>query len=202
MHSLNLLSGFNAFNECESDIFSGGAKYELFKALLSLMSGISAPPVILAVGSDRLTGDCLGPLSGHLLTEKYDVNAYVYGTLEKPVVAKNLDACGDFINIVHKESKIIVIDAAMGSAADLGKIKYGKGKIQPGAALNKNISPIGDFYIMGVVSRSHENDALKNAAALAGVSLNIVFKMAETIASALSDAFALNYKSERVNYKY
>jgi len=48
--------------------------------------------VILCIGTDRSTGDALGPIIGHKLVNslsKYD-NIYIYGTLDDPVHAKNL----------------------------------------------------------------------------------------------------------------
>ncbi len=44
--------------------------------------------VVLCVGTDRATGDCLGPLVGHqLMTSSY---YKVFGTLSQPVHAGNL----------------------------------------------------------------------------------------------------------------
>ena len=38
--------------------------------------------VFLCIGSDRVTGDCLGPYIGHQLTKRLDVHdIYIYGTL-------------------------------------------------------------------------------------------------------------------------
>ena len=49
--------------------------------------------VILCIGSDRVIGDCLGPLVGHKLSSLLKNSGIsVYGTLKKPVHAKNLDA--------------------------------------------------------------------------------------------------------------
>ena len=38
--------------------------------------------IILCIGTDRSTGDCLGPLVGHKLKLIQYKNVYVYGTLE------------------------------------------------------------------------------------------------------------------------
>ena len=40
--------------------------------------------IILAIGSDRATGDCLGPLVGHLLVGS---GVKVYGDLKSPINA-------------------------------------------------------------------------------------------------------------------
>ena len=46
--------------------------------------------VILCIGTDRSTGDCLGPLVGHKLKLIQYKNIITYGTLDNPVHAKNL----------------------------------------------------------------------------------------------------------------
>ena len=52
--------------------------------------------VFLCIGSDRVTGDCLGPYIGHQLLEHLNTDThgvYVYGTLKSPVHAVNLSEC-------------------------------------------------------------------------------------------------------------
>jgi hypothetical protein len=46
--------------------------------------------VILCIGTDRATGDCLGPLVGNHLKTNLP-NICVFGTLEHPVHALNLE---------------------------------------------------------------------------------------------------------------
>ena len=43
--------------------------------------------VVLAIGSDRVTGDSLGPIVGHMLALR---GAEVYGDLRSPVTALNV----------------------------------------------------------------------------------------------------------------
>ena len=53
--------------------------------------------VFLCIGSDRATGDCFGPLIGNALSEKIKKNnrsstvPTIYGTIEKPIHAVNLE---------------------------------------------------------------------------------------------------------------
>ena len=46
--------------------------------------------VILCIGSDRATGDSLGPMVGHQLA-RIQKNFHLYCTLKNPVHAKNLE---------------------------------------------------------------------------------------------------------------
>lgn len=47
-------------------------------------------PVILCIGTDRIIGDSLGPLTGSLLKKRAGEALHVYGTLEHTVHACNL----------------------------------------------------------------------------------------------------------------
>ena len=48
--------------------------------------------IFLCIGSDRVTGDCLGPYVGYQLFEHLDAHGiYIYGTLKEPVHALNLE---------------------------------------------------------------------------------------------------------------
>jgi len=52
--------------------------------------GLIRPVVLLCIGTDRSTGDSLGPLVGSKL-KSFKQNFYhIYGTLDKPVHASNL----------------------------------------------------------------------------------------------------------------
>lgn len=71
--------------------------------------------VILCIGSDRATGDSLGPMVGHQLA-RIQKNFHLYGTLKNPVHAKNLEDALTFIELNHKNPFIIAIDASLGVA--------------------------------------------------------------------------------------
>ena len=57
--------------------------------------------VFLCIGSDRVTGDCLGPYIGHLLTPHETGHIFVYGTLSSPVHALNLEKISSVIKKFH-----------------------------------------------------------------------------------------------------
>ena len=72
------------------------------------------PVVIVCIGTDRSTGDSLGPLIGTLLSEKTLPNFYIYGTLEDPIHAVNLQEKLNYIHSIHENPFIIGIDACLG----------------------------------------------------------------------------------------
>jgi len=111
------------------------------------------PLIILCIGSDRCTGDCVGPLVGSSLTGKIPKHFEIHGTLKKPVHALNLKKCLQEIRFKHHHPFIIAIDASLGySPQDAGIVIVNKGKLNPGNAVNKSLPPVGDLSIAAIVN--------------------------------------------------
>lgn len=110
--------------------------------------------VFLCIGSDRITGDCLGPLIGHQLCHSSDYPYTVYGTLEHPVHALNLTDILSDIQYNHPSALVIAIDASLGSSAHQGCVCIGRGPILPGAGVCKKLPAVGDIFITGIVNLS------------------------------------------------
>ena len=104
----------------------------------------SSKIVIVCIGTDLLSGDCLGPLVGQMLIEKR-VPCFVYGTLKFPVTALNIDKVNKFIRDRHKGNMVVAIDSAVGEK--VGSIKVSRGSLKPGSASGKKLLPIGDVSI-------------------------------------------------------
>ena len=82
--------------------------------------------VIVCIGSDRANGDSLGPIVGHFLA-MHQKNFHLYGTLENPVHAKNLEDALEFIRKNHRNPVIIAVDASLGIAEHVGNITVATG---------------------------------------------------------------------------
>ncbi len=149
--------------------------FEFECAMLSL----GKLPVVLCIGSDRVTGDCLGPLVGQILVER-GVNAFVYGTLDRPVTALNLVGAVQHIYETHPEKKILAIDSSVGKLSDVGKIRIAFGSIAPGSADGKKLPKVGDVSITATVTDPHKTP-------LAAVRLGTVYSLARQIASQIID---------------
>lgn len=162
-----------------------------------LMERLPASPktfIIVCIGTDRSTGDALGPLTGSLLNKWKPNHFQVLGTLEKPVHAANLAETITHINQTYRDFFIIAIDACLGKKTSVGTIAVGTGSIQPGAAFNKNLPAIGDVYINGIVNVSGYMDYM----VLQSTRLHLVMKMAETLSRALRYVhLAFDYPSEK-----
>ena len=168
--------------------FSEYAKDGISSALSTLMVS-KTPPVLLCIGSDLVLSDSLGPLIGTLLLQK-NINAYVYGSLSFPVTAKEVNYAKSYLEETHKGSKIIAIDAAVGSSDDIGLIRVLNKGIKPGLGVGKNLKMVGDLSIIGIVSeKKPNNDKLLNA-----TRLNLIYSMANNIANGIE-----NYLKELKN---
>lgn len=148
-----------------------------------LTGGHRKPPVILCIGSDRVTGDCLGPLVGHLLRSTFNVPAFVYGSLLSPVTALNLIQTERFIRTRHDGSVVIAVDSSLGNETDVGSVHVIDGGIYPGAAVGKTLPKVGDVAVTATVAASGRDK-------LYSVRLGLVYDLAFTVASAISKSLA------------
>lgn len=149
--------------------------------LFNLIEGntdINTNIIILCIGTDRATGDCLGPIVGYKLKKMFLNNVTVMGTLSKPVHAKNIEETVNNIKSTYTNPFIIAIDACLGKMDHIGYVSIGKGSINPGAGVNKTLPPVGDMYITGIVNFSGFMDML----ILQNTRLNTVMGMADFIA--------------------
>lgn len=135
--------------------------------------------IIVCIGTDRSTGDCLGPLLGYKLKEIENNRIKVFGTLKHPVHALNLDYYLEEIKNEFRNWIIIAVDASVGTADHVGLVTISQGSLAPGAGVGKDISRVGDVSITGIVtsSRSPEN--------LMGVRLSIIMDMVEFLYSSM-----------------
>ena len=94
--------------------------------------------IILCIGSDRSTGDSLGPLIGYKLKKAPQCGFYIYGDLMHPVHAGNLQLYIDKINDTFVDPFIIAIDASLGREEHIGLITLGEGPLKPGLGVKKS----------------------------------------------------------------
>ena len=167
-------------------------KYVFNSLNLSCVSGITESlkkvyqtnkPVIVCIGSDLAIGDSLGPLIGSILQSKLKGSAYVYGTLNSPVTAKESETVAKTIKYLHPNSKILAIDAGVGRGSDVGLIKISDVGIKPGLGVNKTLPIIGDASIIAIVAE--KTDALENI--LNKTRLSLIYKMSNLIVSGIEN---------------
>ena len=116
------------------------------------------PVIFLCIGTDRSTGDSLGPLIGYKIKGLSGNKIYIYGSLESPVHAKNLQEIITKIYKTFKNPFLIAIDSSLGSVHNIGKVIIEDTPLVPGSALKKNLPSIGDICIKGIVNISTNFD--------------------------------------------
>ncbi len=158
---------------------------------LSFYNSENKLPIVICIGSDLVLGDSLGPLVGTLLKKK-SARPFIYGTLNFPVTAKEVDYARTYLKQMHPNCISIAVDAAVGEPDDVGLIRVVNSGLKPGLGVNKKFGEIGDVSIIGIVaSKSLQNHNLFNA-----TRLNLVYKMAEQISVGIEKYL---YKTEHLS---
>ncbi|MCC3359355.1 spore protease YyaC [Bacillus sp. REN16] len=161
------------------------ADHQIALKITSMLPLLKTQPIVIfCIGTDRSTGDCLGPLIGTKIAEKGLSHFHVYGTLDEPIHAVNLQEKIEEINQRYSNPFIIGIDACLGRLKSVGSITIGEGPIKPGAGVNKELPPIGDMHITGIVNVS----GFMEFFVLQNTRLSLVMKIANTISSSIYKA--------------
>ena len=164
-----------------------GFEAEKFAArlLLLLMNEMRASGrrqvVFLCIGTDRSTGDSLGPLIGSRLEAEEIGGAVVIGTLEHPVHAVNLDRTLEHIEEHYPNAIIIAVDAAVGRWDHVGLATLEKGPLRPGLGVRKELAAVGDISITGIVGGAGSGDPLF----LQSIRLSMVMHLADCISRSI-----------------
>ena len=161
----------SCFNEYASDGISSA---------LNELNQQKLRPIFICIGSDLVLGDSLGPLVGTFLKNK-NLPTYVYGTLNFPITAKEVEYARTYLKQTHPKTISIAIDAAIGESGDIGLIRVLEKGLKPGLGVDKNLGTVGDLSIIGVVAEK----SLKNYNLFNLTRLNLVYKMAEQIANGI-----------------
>jgi putative sporulation protein YyaC len=118
-----------------------------------LRHGAASRPVVFAcIGTDRSTGDALGPLVGQKLGRLGMDSQKVLGTLEDPLHAMNMaDRLAPILG-TQPRPLIVAVDAALGPIASVGSIAVREGGIRPGQGVGKDLPEIGEISVTGTVN--------------------------------------------------
>ncbi len=140
------------------------------------------PLVFLCIGSDRYTGDALGPLVGTYLEE--NSNCIIYGSLDFPVHAGNLEEVVNIIKQHYYYPVIIAIDACLGKNSEIGNLEIWEGGLQAGIAVGNRLPCVGHISIVGVVNAGGQLGYME----LQNTPLAIVVKLSKIIGAAVVEA--------------
>ena len=146
--------------------------------------------VFLCVGTDRLIGDCFGPLVGSKLEKmfrQYNIfNISIYGTLDENICYTNIEKTLKKIKKLHKNPCIIVIDAALASEKNIGKIYVKTGNTEIANGIHKRTIKIGDISIKAVVGKNYKTSK-HNFLSLQSASLNDIMELSNIVAKGIYD---------------
>ncbi len=196
MALLSKLSCFPFFNNQEGDelrvhLYDSLAMSKLSSHLATLLANSRKknPPVLICIGTDRSTGDCLGPLTGWRLEPLLRRTSIdVYGTIESPVHAQNLEQTLNQLNTKCLTRPVIAIDACLGRNSSVGTVLVKEGSLQPGTGLGKDLPSVGDISISGIVNIG----GFMDLQVLQSTRLNLVLKMSQLIAGSIYLAIQKN----------
>ena len=137
--------------------------------------------LFLCIGTDRSTGDSLGPLIGYKLAACGLDNATIFGTLDSPVHAVNLETCMEQIRTRFPNAVVVAVDASVGAWDQVGYVTLGKGSLKPGLGVRKDLEAVGDLFITGIVGCVQNGDPLM----LQSIRLSVVMRLADCISHSL-----------------
>ena len=111
--------------------------------------------LFVCIGNGKIIGDSLGPLIGTVLEKnkrliQNNVNIEVIGTFENPILYYNVE---EFIKNIDSQdySEIVIIDSALGSKENIGKVMITPAEILIGVGVNRGRMVNGDIILIGVV---------------------------------------------------
>lgn len=140
--------------------------------------------IIICIGTDKCIGDCLAPMIGTFIQEQND-NIMIYGTLEKPVHALNIDKRLKEINNNHPNAYVIGIDACLGDEENIGEIRLRDYSISPGKGVGKELPKVGDMSIIGIVDNSDNAEFFFSRQ----IRLSFVWSMAKEISKIIENTY-------------
>jgi putative sporulation protein YyaC len=173
------------FQPTDRRIFKVEAKGSaVAEALLKVIpEGIRAEQVVFAcVGTDRSTGDSLGPMVGSALER---LGYRVVGTMENTMNAMNLRERIE--NELPGGAYVIAIDACLGLLTSVGLVGVGEGPGKPGGGVGKVLPPVGDCHIYGIVNVG----GFMEYFVLQNTRLSLVISMAKGIVRGITQAIPL-----------
>lgn len=160
-----------------------GEQLALFLEAMGTMSKLEANELsFVCIGTDRSTGDALGPLVGSRLAELG--YPHVIGTLELPCDASNIISR---LQEIPQRSVVIAIDACLGQKLSVGMYQVSNQPLAPGKSVGKDLPHVGDFTIAAIVNA----DGPRQYSILQTTSLYRVMNMADEVVRAIRHAFPL-----------
>jgi len=132
--------------------------------------------IIINIGTDRCLGDSVAPIVGTILHEN-NCPLKVYGDLDNPIHALNMDDKLEEIYKNHPNAKIIGIDACLGDKEDIGLIQMRETSIKCGRGVGKVLPHVGNISLIGIVDTSEDFELFANKS----IRLSLIYNISKLI---------------------
>lgn len=139
--------------------------------------------IIVCIGTDLSIGDSIAPFVGTLLQDN-NFRLPVYGTINNPIHAQNINKKLNKIKYKHPNANIIGIDACLGNVENIGKIQIRDIPIHPGKGVGKSLPDVGEYSIVGIVD-DYDKEVLFEQRS---IRLRLIYNMAKIIATSIIKA--------------
>lgn len=169
------------------------AQLDVTYSISSILDKFSYQKIVcVCIGTDRSTGDSLGPLVGTFLSKQESDQFVVLGTLDDPVHALNLPEKTALLQRLYPDALVIAVDACLGKLNSVGSIQVGIGPIKPGAGVNKQLPEVGQIHVTGIVNVAGFMEYM----VLQNTRLSTVMRMAQMISDSILKAIAMHSFSD------
>lgn len=165
------------------------AQLDVTSCISSILDKFSYQKIVcVCIGTDRSTGDSLGPLVGTFLSKQESDQFIVLGTLDDPVHALNLPEKTALLQRLYPDALVVAVDACLGKFNSVGSIQVGVGPIKPGAGVNKQLPEVGQIHVTGIVNVAGFMEYM----VLQNTRLSTVMRMAQIISDSILKAIAMH----------
>lgn len=173
---------------------------------------------ILCIGTDKVTGDSLGPFVGHQIRKQLATlqgfkkqtsypDIRIFGTLKKPVHAVNLEETLDDIKAEYKKQGIafeqcllVVVDASLGYSNHLGCVTLTNQPLTPGEGVNKKLPQVGQISVTGIIGEARSS-SYKSQLSLRHTKLCDLMELADFISDGIMDCLKRLYLHLSIVYR-
>lgn len=141
--------------------------------------------LFICIGDSNIVGDSLGPLIGSFIKKNKSLiqannNIDIIGTMENPIGYNTITS-----SIKNNDNAFrIIIDSALGSKENIGKIIIDNSNLCAGRGINQGKYLYGDITIRGIIGKNHHNKVL-NAIELRNITVSQIDNMANKILSVI-----------------
>ncbi|MFC7559207.1 spore protease YyaC [Paenibacillus farraposensis] len=137
----------------------------------------------VCIGTDRSSGDSLGPLVGTMLKEQGF--PHVIGTMTEPCDAEHLVP---YLQRIPQDHHVIAIDACLGQQGSTGMYLVAREPLTPARSVGLALPSVGHYSVAAIVNERSP----KPYWTLQMTSLHLVMTMAAHIANTAASQFGLS----------